>query len=303
MKRVVTAVLEGERADKAVAVLAEVSRSVARRLIESGAVTVGGSVIGVRDHLPAGTEIDIVLPEPEVLRPEPVSFDVVYEDADVAVVDKPAGVIVHPGAGARTGTLAAGLLHRWPSIEGVGVADRWGLVHRLDRETSGLLIVALTPSSYETLSDAIARRTVTRRYQALVHGHFELPSGTIDAPIGRDRRRPVRQAVRRDGRPARTHYRVVSEWEKPSVSLLAITLETGRTHQIRVHLSSIGHPVVGDRTYGGAGPEDADPGRVWLHADELEFTHPTNGEEMRVSSPLPPDLRASLERLGPPTVR
>jgi 23S rRNA pseudouridine1911/1915/1917 synthase len=287
--------LAGERVDKVVSVVAQVSRRVARELVEAGKVLIDGTTAAPRDRVEGGERISIEIPERAALQPEDVPFDVLYEDDDIAVIDKPAGVVVHPGAGVVGGTLAAGLLHRWPGIRGVGAEDRWGIVHRLDRDTSGLLVVALEQDAYETLTEAMAHRRISRTYLALVEGTFQFPSGTVDAPIGRDPRRPARRSVQRDGRPARTHYRRLAGWT--DTSFLEVHLETGRTHQIRVHLSSIGHPVVGDVTYGGR------PGRrVWLHASSLSFAHPVSGEQISVTSPLPEDLRGVLDALGEPEI-
>ncbi len=285
----------GERIDKIVSAMAGVSRRVARELIESGAVLVNGSEVAPKDRMSGGEEVSIEIPAQESLQPEEVPFEVRYEDEDIAVIDKPSGTVVHPGAGVSQGTLAAGLLHRWPRIEGVGVEDRWGIVHRLDRDTSGLLVVALSKRAYDGLTRAMAAREVSRVYLALVQGAFQLPSGTVDAPIGRDPRRPGRKAVRREGRPARTHYRQLAGWG--DTTLLEVRLETGRTHQIRVHLASIGHPVVGDIVYGG--PEAV---RLWLHATSLTFAHPVTGVEISVVSPLPAELEETLEVLGEPDV-
>jgi len=302
MKVTVGDELSGERADKIVAVLAGVSRGVARSLIDSGSVHVGGELVAPKDRLEAGMEMSIELPEIEVLQAEDIPFEVRYEDADVAVIDKPAGIVVHPGTGVQGGTLAGGLLFRWPHIRGVGQENRWGIVHRLDRDTSGLLVVALTEVAYQALTAAIASRQVSRTYLALVQGGFELPAGTIDAPIGRDPRRPTRQVVRREGRPARTHYRRLAGWSDPDVSLLEVQLETGRTHQIRVHLESIGHPVLGDAVYGKHNPAMPDVARIWLHAAALSFTHPIAGVTLDVTSPIPDDLNRTLIELGDPDV-
>jgi 23S rRNA pseudouridine1911/1915/1917 synthase len=284
-----------------VARLAGVSRASARRLTDEGFVTLGERSPDPADRLAAGDALEIRMPAPDHrLYPEPIPFEVRYEDDDLAVVEKPPGMVVHPGAGRQRGTLAAGLLHRWPELEGVGDEGRWGIVHRLDRDTSGLLLVAKTPEALEGLRTALRRRALTRRYAALVHGGFDAPTGTIDAPIGRDERMPTRRVVMASGRPARTHYLVEESWSAPDLSRLSVTLETGRTHQIRVHLAAIDHPVVGDRTYGRPGPEGVDPGRVWLHAGYLAFPHPATAERVTVEAPLPGDLVASLERLGPP---
>lgn len=294
--------LAGQRADRIVARLFEVSRSVARGLVEEGRVVVDGRLVEPSTSLEAGSVIEVELPPtPAPVVAEEVPFQVRYEDEELAVVDKPAGVVVHPGAGHRSGTLAAGLLHRWPELGVVGEEHRWGLVHRLDKDTSGLLVVARTPQALRALRREMAARRIDRLYAALVHGGFPVPTGTIDAPVGRDPSRPTRMAVVRGGRPAVTHYRVRAEWDRPAVTLLEVRLESGRTHQVRVHLTSIGHALVGDRTYGRPGPSGVDPGRVWLHAARLRFPHPVTGEMVSVSSSLPDDLAASLDVLGRPS--
>jgi 23S rRNA pseudouridine1911/1915/1917 synthase len=300
MKYLVPTNLAGERADKIVAVVAAVGRSTARDLIDSNLVTIEGRSVEPRQRLAVGVELDIEISVELGLQPEEITFDVWYEDDQVAVVEKPAGMVVHPGAGQATGTLAAGLLARWPGLEGIGQTDRWGIVHRLDREVSGLLVVALTEHAYEALTDSLARRSVVRDYVTLAWGDFDSATGTIDAPIGRDARSPARMKVQVEGRPSRTHYRRTGHWSQVGLSMLDVSLETGRTHQIRVHLSSIGHPVVGDRVYGRPGPAGVDPLRVWLHAAHLDFNHPVTDERISVDSPLPDDLRASLESLGRP---
>jgi 23S rRNA pseudouridine1911/1915/1917 synthase len=298
----VTAELAGQRADRIVARLFEVSRSVARGLVEEGRAVVDGRLVEPSTPLGAGSVIEVErLPTPAPVVAEEVTFQVRYEDEEVAVVDKPAGLVVHPGAGRRSGTLAAGLLHRWPELEGVGEEHRWGLVHRLDKDTSGLLVVARTSRALRALRREMAARRIERLYAALAHGGFPVPTGTIDAPVGRDPSRPTRMAVVREGRPAVTHYQVVAEWDRPAVTLLEVRLESGRTHQIRVHLTSIGHALVGDRNYGRPGPPGVDPGRVWLHAARLRFPHPVTGETVAVSSSLPDDLAASLDVLGRPS--
>ncbi|HSF85224.1 MAG TPA: RluA family pseudouridine synthase [Acidimicrobiia bacterium] len=298
-QRPVPADLEGVRADRAVAQMFELSRNAVRTLIDDGAVLIDGSAAVPAQRLAAGQIVTATIPEPPPrLEPAPVPFDVVYLDDDVLVVDKPAGLVVHPGAGTTAPTLVAGVVHRFPDQAGLE-AERWGLVHRLDRDTSGLLVVARTSTAFRALQTALRARSVARTYLALVEGVPDSARGTIDAPLGRDPHQPTKVAVLRDGRVARTHFRRVAGW--PSTTLLEVRLETGRTHQIRVHLASIGHPVIGDSAYGGrrrAHPADA--GRQWLHAARLEFAHPTTGVAVCAVSPPPPDLTASLDGLGVP---
>jgi 23S rRNA pseudouridine1911/1915/1917 synthase len=255
-------------------------------------VAVGQSLAIDIAELPADA-----LPEPDASVP----VDVVYEDADVLVVDKPPGLVVHPGAGQEEGTLVNGLLAVHPEVVMVGDAHRPGIVHRLDRDTSGLLVVGLTAAAYTALVAALGDRRVERRYSALVWGVPEAPRGVIDAPIGRSPRHPTRQAVVAGGRPARTRYEVRARYDRPAeLALLRCHLETGRTHQIRVHLASIGHPVVGDRDYGGVRAALTVP-RMFLHAEHLAFDHPVTGEALAFDAPLPADLAAVLTGLDSPS--
>lgn len=291
-----TGSLDGERVDRAIAELLDVSRARASALVDAGA-EVDGQPARASDRVRAGQVITCEEPERSLrLAPETVDFDVLYEDDAVIVVDKPPGLVVHPGSGRQGGTLAAGLIHRYPELVGVGAADRWGLVHRLDKDTSGALLVARTGHALDALVEELRRRHIGRTYRALVEGRMGAPTGTIEAPIARDPSRPTRRVVTHGGRYARTHYEVVEEFEESNASLLDVRLETGRTHQIRVHLSAIDHPVVGDLTY-GATRKDLGAPRTFLHAARLEFTHPVSGERMIVESPLPPDLTAVLARL------
>lgn len=289
--------LDGERLDKVLASALDVSRGVARALIDEG-VTVDGLLSKPGDRVREGSVIVSPLPAVEwELEPEPVPFDVLYEDDLVLVVDKPAGVVVHPGSGRRHGTLAAGLLHQYPDLRGVGQADRWGLVHRLDKDTSGALVVARTPESFKTLSAMLRKREIRRDYVALIDGRLTAPTGTIEAPVGRDPARPTRRAVVPDGKPAVTHYEISREFADFDCTLLNIRLETGRTHQIRVHLVAIDHPVIGDRVYGTKNTRVKAP-RVFLHAAKVEFAHPVTGAAILAESPLPSDLRTVLDSLG-----
>jgi 23S rRNA pseudouridine1911/1915/1917 synthase len=299
---VVPDVLAGERVDRAVALLTGWSRADVQTLLESGDVLVGGSTVAKSRRLKAGEVIEMLrVPVPDAPPgPEPVDIVVRHADADVVVVAKPAGLVVHPGAGHEHGTLVSGLLDRFPELEGVGDRFRPGIVHRLDRETSGLLVVARSARAYDALVAQLSGRTVDRRYQALVWGVPAARRGVVDAPIGRSETRRTRMAVRSEGRPARTAYSVERTWTTPLVAQVECRLETGRTHQIRVHLAAIGHPIVGDAAYRGV--RDSVPlHRPFLHAGVLAFDHPATGERLRFDEPLPPDLLAVLAGLGPPT--
>ena len=283
----------GTRLDRALAERAEIgTRSSAERLLLNGAVTVDGAARPKSHRLDAGSIVEVELPpEPLGLEHEPVTVVVAYEDEHLLVVDKPAGLTVHPGAGASTGTLAGQLL-------GLGAAGgddpgRPGIVHRLDRDTSGLLVVARSDEAYEALREAIRRREVERRYLALVRGTPRSRSGRIDAAIGRDRRHPTRRSLDTDEpREAVTWFEVVETLRERA--LLEVRLDSGRTHQIRVHLAAIDLPVSGDRQYGVKG--DLGLERQFLHAHRLRFTHPVTQEEIDLESPLPADLADALER-------
>jgi len=289
----VPATLDGARVDKTLSSLLGVSRFAARELLERG-VLLDGRPARPRDRVHTGSMIETPHPMAEVgLQPEEVVFEVLYEDEALLVVDKPSGVVVHPGSGTRGGTLAAGLLNRYPELEGVGDRGRWGLIHRLDKETSGTLIVARNHDSYLALKADLAARRIGRTYLSLVHGLFSAPTGTIDAPIGRDPSRPTRRAVIPTGKPAVTHYEVIGEYPDDDVSLIEVRLETGRTHQIRVHLAAIDHPVIGDRTYSPFNTSVKAP-RVFLHARRVRLIHPTSGVTLEVESPLPEDLTRVL---------
>ena len=305
VREVVPEALAGERVDRIVAMVTGASRSEVASLIEAGAVSVDGQVASSRSaRLGAGEAIEVDVPDAAVaqrLVPEPdIVVPIVHADDHLLVIDKPAGLVVHPGAGQRTGTLVHGLLARHPELLGVGVDPiRPGVVHRLDKGTSGLLLVARTQVAYEALVAALAAREVHRRYRALAWGTFDAPRGLIDAPIGRSTREPTRQAVDERGKEARTRYEVRQAFVEPvAVTELACTLETGRTHQIRVHLRSIGHPVVGDARYEGA-RQSLPMARPFLHAELLELAHPVTGQPLAFESELPADLASVLERLTP----
>ena len=295
----VPAALDGERLDRTIATVGDVSRSRAAAVISEGGVEVNGRPVTTRSHrLVEGDRLAFEVEQVADPPPEPdasVSFEVVHEDLDVVVLDKPAGLVVHPGAGNPTGTLVNGLLARYPEIAEVGSERRPGIVHRLDRGTSGLLIVARTAVAHDSLIGQLERRSVSRQYRALTWGRLADPRGMIDAPVGRARRDPTRMAVTSRGRDAITRYEVEELFTTPTdTSLLRLVLETGRTHQIRVHLSAIGHPIVGDERYGGR-RKAIDPGRPFLHAERLAFDHPVSGERLEFTSELPDDLGAVLE--------
>lgn len=295
----VPALMDQMRVDRAVSMLTSCSRSEAAKLIDAGAVSVDAVVVTkASQQLCVGQLLEAVLPEPEdgSVEPEPdVAVSVVLEATDFLVIDKSFEQVVHPGAGNAHGTLIAGVIARYPEIaqlplEGVGELGRPGVVHRLDKGTSGLLVVARTPRGFESLSEQLATRTMERRYLGLVEGFVESSQGVVDAPIGRSARVPTRMAVQPDGRPARTHYEVLCHLEGPSRTLVGLSLETGRTHQIRVHMAAIGHPIVNDPRYGQRNEKRLDPERLALHAGRLTVADPSSGEAIRCVAPWPEDL-------------
>lgn len=284
------------------------SRSSLQRMIREGLVRVAGRAVKPSAELRGGDRLEIRFPPPPptTLVPEPMPLVIVHEDDDLLVLDKPAGLVIHPGAGNERGTLVHGLLARGGALSGVGGPLRPGIVHRLDRGTSGLLVVARTDTAHLALSAQFRGRSVEKVYQALVWGRMRKRTGTIQRAIGRDPKGRQRMSVRaRVGRPAVSRWRLVRE--PAGFSFLEVRPETGRTHQIRVHLQSIGHPIVGDDRYGGAGWRALqDPirrravrefGRLALHAAKLAFVHPRTGDRLTFESPLPDDFRALLEAL------
>ena len=293
MKQRVPDEAAGERLDRFLASLPEVgSRGVAERLLETGTVLVDGRPLDKSRRLSGGEELEFEPPEPEVttLEPEQMDLRIAYEDEHLMVVDKPAGLVVHPGSGHATGTLVQGLLDH--DIAG-GDAARPGIVHRLDRDTSGLMAVARSEEAHARLQKLIRSRALERHYAALVVGRPPSRTGRIEAPIGRDRRDPLRHSLDTDKpREAVTHFEVRELL--PRHTLLDVRLETGRTHQIRVHLAAVDLPVAGDAVYGR--PRELDLERQFLHAGRLAFPHPFTEERVDVESPLPPDLEAALER-------
>jgi len=305
----------GERLDRFLAqAQTDLSRNRLQALIRDGHVRVNGRPGRASQRLQDGDAIEVLLPAREASRgpeAEPLPLRIVFEDEHLLVVDKPAGLVVHPGAGVTSGTLVNALLHHRPAIRSVGGADRPGIVHRLDQDTSGLLVVAKSERVHRALVEAIRCRAVRRVYRAIVWGDPRGAAGEVVAPIGRDPRQRKRMAVvTRGGRAAHTHWRVLERYGV--AALLELRLETGRTHQIRVHLAHLGHPVVGDPTYGGrvkkqlslrdrqrsfAGDLLRCLPRQALHATELAFAHPVTGEERTFASPLPEDFQLALDRL------
>lgn len=286
----------GARLDRFVADrVPDLSRSMVQALIGSGHVLVDGVRRKPKFRMTPGevVTIDIPAPEPDEIQPDPIPLDVVFEDDDVIVIDKPAGMVVHPAPGHPRGTVANALVAHVPGIA-VGGSNRPGIVHRLDRDTSGLLVAAKTDRGRTSLVSQWAVRSVDKGYLALVVGAVEDDEATIDAPIGRDPKNRQRMAVVRTGRPAVTHFRVIERF--PTATLLEVKIETGRTHQIRVHLAFIGFPIAGDVVYGGAPGGELGLDRQFLHASELAFVLP-GGRQIELRSALPADLQRALDRL------
>jgi 23S rRNA pseudouridine1911/1915/1917 synthase len=298
---VVPATLCDIRVDRVLSMLTGLSRSETHAILSGGGVTVDDRVVvKASTTLQEGQHLVAVLPAPESGSVEPdasVAVDVVLDDDDFAVVNKASGQVVHPGAGQRHGTLVAGLLALYPQMQelaAAGLCDplRPGIVHRLDKGTSGVLVVAKTPEGYLNLTHQLAERVMERTYLGMVEGHVAEDRGVVDAPIGRSTRTPTLMAVRADGRAARTGYEVLARIAKPhAMTLLRLQLDTGRTHQIRVHLATIGHPVVNDPRYGHRRDKRLGEERFFLHSTTLAFAHPRSNEWITVSVPLPEDLR------------
>ncbi len=297
----VPAALAGQRVDRIVSLVADIPRAAAAALIEAGAVILDGVAVKAgKLKATEGQHLKVelaMLPKKQLPLPEPnLAVEIVFEDSDVLVINKHAGIVVHPGAGNPTGTLVNAILAKYPEIANVGDPFRPGVVHRLDAGTTGLMMMARTSRAYDSLVDALSRRVVTRRYLALVWGHMSAVSGVIDAPLGRDQRDPTKMAVLRDGKVARTTYEVRKAFNLPvDCSLIECGLETGRTHQIRVHLATLGHSVVGDVVYGGARSVLSSP-RPMLHATSLQFTHPASGKEINFTVELPQDFSTVLAK-------
>ncbi len=307
--------MKGERLDKFLGGHPdlELSRTRAQKLIADGLVLVAGQSVAGKQKLAGGETVTLTIPpEPKsALVGEDIPLDILHEDDQVVVVNKPAGMVTHPGVGNHTGTLVNALVYRFGQLSTEGDADRPGIVHRLDKATTGLLVVARTNAAYVALQQAIQKREVKRSYLALVWGHVKKEQGTINLPIGRSSRDRTRMTVTHVGsREAVTGYRVSRRY--PALDLLELTLQTGRTHQIRVHLAHLGHPVLGDPEYGGRdkrlksvfGPERPMARRLLamidrqaLHAQSLEFDHPGTGLRLKFEAPLPEDFRSLLEVL------
>lgn len=292
---------DAPRLDVLVASTLDVSRNQAATLIANGHVVVNGRRERASYRARAGETIVVDQPAPESrdVLGESIPIDVVFEDDDILVVNKAAGMVVHPAPGNWTGTLVNALKGRGGPLSVGAEEGREGIVHRLDKQTSGLLLVAKSDRAHRVLGDALQARRISRRYAVVCWGHLDRETVTVDKPLARDPRDRTKVAVVADGRPAKTDFTRLARFE--SVDLLRANLHTGRTHQIRVHLASIGHPVVGDDTYGGGGGRrlaGLPPQRHFLHAAWLAFRHPLSGAEMEFRSPLPPDLAESMARLA-----
>ena len=302
---------KGTRLDQFVATNTDLTRSAAARLIEEGAVTVNGKAVAKNYKVAKGDAVEIILPEPEAAEalPENIPLDIVYEDDDIIVVNKPVGMVVHPAAGNPTGTLVNALLyHCGASLSGVGGVIRPGIVHRIDKDTSGLLVVAKNDEAHLALSAQLKEHHVSRIYAAIAIGNFREESGTVDAPIGRHPVDRKKMAVIHNSdlrsREAITHWSVMARGEADgnSFTLVRCQLETGRTHQIRVHMASIGHPLLGDAVYGGANTRFEARHRAsivgqCLHAGELHLTHPRTGEQMQFFAPMPTNMQHVVDIL------
>jgi 23S rRNA pseudouridine1911/1915/1917 synthase len=288
---------EGERLDKVILVHSpELSRAKAQRLIRVGAVMVNGHPCKPSYRVEPGDQVTATLPEESkpAVRPEPIPLDVVYEDDHLLVVNKPAGMVVHPAPGHPGGTLVNAILARCPQVAGVGQSDRAGLIHRLDKGTSGLIVIAKDEASLVAMQRQFKRREVAKTYLALVEGQVQPREGIVEVPLSRDKRHRQKMAVARDGKEARTMYRVVEAFNR--YTLLEVHPYTGRMHQIRVHLAWLGYPVVGDAVYGRRRQQLLQD-RHFLHAAQLCFTHPATNKKVTFKAPLPVELSVILEHL------
>jgi 23S rRNA pseudouridine1911/1915/1917 synthase len=290
----------GERIDKALSdfIPADVSRSQLQDLIRDGHVTVNGKTVKPNYKLSGGDEIVVRIPEPESVEivPEPIPLDVIYEDSDVIVINKPRGMVVHPAAGHPNGTLVNALMHHCRDLSGINGELRPGIVHRIDKDTSGLLMVAKNDLAHNALSEQLKEHSVTRKYLAVAHGELEHDQGTIDAPLGRDPKdRKLYTVTDRGSKRAVTHFAVLERFV--GYTLLELMLETGRTHQIRVHMKYIGHPLAGDPVYGRAKGRGMRMTGQALHAAVLGFTHPRSGERLTFEVPMPEEMNEFIEEL------
>ncbi|AMO84610.1 RluA family pseudouridine synthase [Solibacillus sp. FSL K6-1781] len=296
---VVTLTIEefaGERIDKALSQMEESwSRSQISNWLDEERILVNGAAVKAKYKVKQGDVIEVTVPEVEDLEiiPEDLNLEIVYEDADVLVVNKPRGMVVHPAPGHATGTLVNGLMHHCKDLSGINGVARPGIVHRIDKDTSGLLMVAKNDVAHESLVNQLVEKSVTRKYTALVHGHIAHEKGTIDAPIGRDQKDRQKQAVVDKGKHAVTHFQVIERFGE--FTLVECRLETGRTHQIRVHMNYIGFPLAGDPKYGPR--KTIDFGGQVLHAGVLGFIHPVTKEYLEFESPLPEDFKQLIEEL------
>ena len=297
-------IIAQESADRIDALLAqnvpELTRSAAQRLLEAGAVSVDGRIVKKNHKCSAGERIELSLPETQEteLRPQDIPLDIVYEDEDVVVVNKPRGMVVHPAPGHPDATLVNALMyHCGDSLSGIGGEKRPGIVHRIDKDTSGLLIAAKNDTAHLHLSAQLSDRSLSRVYEAVVRGNFREDSGTVDAPIGRHPTDRKKMAVTdKNSRAAVTHWEVIARYR--GYTHIRCRLETGRTHQIRVHMAHIGHPLLGDQVYGAPSPDKGLEGQC-LHARELKFIHPRSGEPVHIKTELPPYFLDVLNKLVP----
>jgi len=302
----IPAEFSGLRLDQAVArLLPQFSRNRLQQWIRDGQVTIDGQTLQPRQRLTGGETISIITPPPTTRAApsaEPIELNIVHQDSDLIIINKPAGLVVHPGAGISSGTLQNGLLHHYPELADI---PRAGIIHRLDKNTSGLMVVSRTLEAHKLLTDRLAAREITREYLALVHGWI-ISGATVDAPVGRHAGDRTRMTVTASGRSARSHYRLAQQW--PHHTLLRVKLDTGRTHQIRVHMQHIRHPVVGDPTYGGRTGPPANCGeplkqtlagfkRQALHATRLAFDHPSSDLPVEWEQPVPADFQRLIDAL------
>jgi len=292
----------GERIDSALTRVLGLSRTAVVKLLEDGDITTGGKAMPKSDRVSAGQVIEVLMPAPVNTDPIPLTplegLTIVYDDQDIVVIDKPIGCAAHPSPGWTGPTVVGALMAAGYSVSTTGPAERQGIVHRLDVGTSGLMIVAKSDAAFHVLKDAFRNRTVEKIYHAMVQGHLDPSTGTIDAPIDRHPKEDHRFAVVATGKESITHYEVIEFYR--GVSMVKVELETGRTHQIRVHFSALHHPLVGDTTY-GADPvlaKSLQMSRPWLHAAQLRFAHPVTGQALDFHAPYPADLTRSLALLS-----